>query len=266
MSKNIAIVSTVVNFGLYNKTAGLFPMDIPKYVIDGRNGMHGMDSLLYMYKRLKGKNIDWLIMADEDVIFIDAELVHNCIAKMEAENLTVCGVRDGGVIPHRKYNPHVINTFFSIINFKEVEAIWNEKEILKSQNTIDNEFKDDLSGLSGVYDVSSLFEPYYRFYFWLRRNNKKFLFLNATVPFEGDDITNLVTDNEGNHLLYHTWYARSYDVSEKHTNRIDTILKRTGVDPLEFTAPTLYKDTMYGPKKAVFKSLRKAWNKLNSLI
>jgi len=266
MNKNIAILSTVVNFGLYNKTAGLFPKGIPKYVIDGRNGMHGMDSLLYMHKILKGKGIEWLIMADEDVIFIDPELVHNCIAKMEAEGITVCGVRDGGVIPHRKYNPNVINTFFSIINFKEIEGIWDEKEIMSNQYTIGDEFNDDLSLIKGEYDKESTFEPYYRFYLWLRRKGKRFLFLEATVPFEEDQITNLVKDYQGNNMLYHTWYARSYDVSDKHTKRIDEILKKSLAVPELFTAPTLYKDKIYGPKKAVNKSFRKVWTKLKSLI
>ena len=69
MHNNIAILSTVVNFDLYQKSSPLFPKGIPKYVIDGRNGMHAMDSIRYMFKKLKDQNIDWLIMADEDVFF-----------------------------------------------------------------------------------------------------------------------------------------------------------------------------------------------------
>ena len=132
MHNNIAILSTVVNFDLYQKSSPLFPKGIPKYVIDGRNGMHAMDSIRYMFKKLKDQNIDWLIMADEDVFFIDSNLVFSLIEKMEASNYSVCGVRDGGIIPHRIQNPYAINTFFSILNFKEISALWNEKEVLNT--------------------------------------------------------------------------------------------------------------------------------------
>lgn len=249
MPKNIAMLSTVANFDLYAKSAKLFPKGIPKYVIDGRNGMHAMDSIRYMFRKLKDQNIDWLIMADEDVLFIDASLVFSLIDRMERENYTVCGVRDGGLIPHRIQNPFVINTFFSIINFREILAIWDEKEILKQQHTFDGEFKDDLSALQGDYNPTSIFEPYYCFYFWLRRKGKKFLFLEATVPFENDPITNLVKDDLGNEMLYHTWYARAYGDNEKHTKRIDAILNRFPVEENTVVEPIIFKDPTYAFRK-----------------
>jgi len=49
----IALLSTVINFDLYAKSASYFPKEIPKYIIDGRNGMHGIHSILYMMKKLK---------------------------------------------------------------------------------------------------------------------------------------------------------------------------------------------------------------------
>jgi hypothetical protein len=45
----------------------VFSKEIPHYIIDGTNGMHGIH-IKYMMKRLKGKGIDWLIMADEDFL------------------------------------------------------------------------------------------------------------------------------------------------------------------------------------------------------
>ncbi|MFN9111685.1 MAG: hypothetical protein ACK5XN_16605, partial [Bacteroidota bacterium] len=192
MRKNIAIISTVVNFDLYQKSSPLFPSDLPKYVIDGRNGMHAMDSICYLFKKLRNKKIDWLIMADEDVLFIDAPAVFALIEKMEREDYTVCGVRDGGVIPHRVQNPYGINTFFSVINFAVINSLWNEREVLRHQYISQDEFDDDLSALKGDFSKESLFEPYYCFYFWLRRKGKKFHYLDETVPFEDDAITNLV--------------------------------------------------------------------------
>jgi hypothetical protein len=265
MDKNIAIVSTVANFDLYRKSALLFPK-VAKYVIDGRNGMHSIDTIVYMFKKLKDKNIDWLIMADEDVLFIDADLVYGLIDKMEKDEITVCGVRDGGLIPHRIQNPHAINTFFSILNFKEIAAMWNEKEMLQNQYTIDNEFDDDLSDLPSEYNVKSIFEPYYCFYFWLRRKGKKILFLDAKMPFEDDQIANLVKDHLGNDLLYHTWYARAYGVSEKHTKRIDRIFDKVKFNESEWVAPTIFKHPTYAFKKQLKKQLVRVFNKIKSMF
>ncbi len=69
----IAIVTTVANRKLYAKTASLFPKGIDKYVIDGTNGMYGLDSIDYMFRKLKNQNYDWIIMADEDVFFYEAD-------------------------------------------------------------------------------------------------------------------------------------------------------------------------------------------------
>ncbi|WP_262710848.1 hypothetical protein [Flavobacterium franklandianum] len=39
MNSNIAILTTVINHELYQKSSQLFPQNIQKYVIDGTNGM-----------------------------------------------------------------------------------------------------------------------------------------------------------------------------------------------------------------------------------
>lgn len=265
MSKNIAILSTVVNFDLYRKSALLFP-DVPKYVIDGRNGMHSIDTIVYMFKKLRNHNIDWLIMADEDVLFIDRDLVFGLIDKMVQEQITVCGVRDGGVIPHRTQNPYAINTFFSILNFKEVLSIWDANEVLKNQYVKDGEFKDDLSELPFDYNTESTFEPYYCFYFWLRRKGKKILFLDAEVPFKDDSIANLVKDSQGKELLYHTWYARAYGNSEKHTQRIDSIFDQVSFDHAKWTEPVVFKDPTFALRKQIRKQSARVLNKIKSLM
>lgn len=245
-TSSIAILTTVANFDLYAKSATLFPKDIQRYVIDGTNGMHGIHSIKYLMKKLKGKGIDWLIMADEDVFFSDANLVFNIIDEMKANQITVCGVRDGGIIAHRNRNPFLINTFFSILNFKELETIWNEKEMLKNQFTVPNEFLDDLTTLPFNYDKTSLYEPYYCFYLWLRRKGKEFLFLDAVM--DEDEISNKVFYNN-REILCHSWFARSYGENEKHTKRINYILQKMYL--LELPKNTsLFKTIFY--KKSTF--------------
>jgi len=259
---NIAILTTVANFELYNITSKLFPENCQKYVIDGRNGMHGISSIYYMFEKLKDENIDWLIMADEDVVFKDSEIVFNVIDKMKVENFTVAGVRDGGVVRHRTFNPTMINTFFSIINFKEILKIWNKEDVKKNQYINENEFLVDASTLKYEFDVNSLYEPYYCFYLWLKRSGKQFLYLDAKM--HEDSIANSVQFN-GNTLLYHTWHARSYGKNKKHTKRIDVILNENktainkGTNNQEYI---LFKAPFFATKQKINKFIKKVKRKL----
>lgn len=260
--QSIAIITTVANFELYKISSKHFPEGIRKYVINGTNGMYGIDSIIYMFKKLKNKGIEWLIMADEDVIFLEANSVFKIIEKMKSGTITVAGVRDGGVIAHRARNPYVINTFFSVINLKEVMKIWNKEEVLENQFTRENEFSDDLSKLTSDYDTMSTYEPYYCFYLWLRRMGKKFLFLYASIG--EDTITNLVYF-EGKPILKHTWYARAYGENPKHTARIDKVINSTSLDNREPNdiAPIVFNHKNYALSKRIkakVKSLIKKFN------
>jgi len=260
-NSKIAILSTVINFDLYSKSSQFFPQNIQKYVIDGRNGMHALHSIFYMMKKLRNKNIEWLIMADEDVLFQDTKIIFDLIDKMKSEDYMICGIRDGGIISHRIYNPNLINTFFSIINFKELERIWNKKEIVKNHYILNNEFDDDLTNLKGNYDINSLYEPYYCFYLWLRRKNKRFLFLDAKM--NEDQITNSVIYN-GEVILYHTWYARSYGISEKHTKRINILFDMLNFQDNKISQPIIFKDNTFFLIQKIKKNYRRVIKKLKN--
>ncbi len=264
MFKNkIAILTTVANFELYEKTSNLFPDGIRSYVIDGRNGMHALHSIFYMFKKLKKEEIDWLIMADEDVIFKNPQAVFGLIEFMEENDYSVSGVRDGGAIKHRNNNPYAINTFFSILNFKKVSKLFNASEIIGNQYINKGEFEDDLNQLVYGFDQKSLYEPYYCFYFWLRRKGEKILFLNSKmIEEENEQISNEVFDPNGNSLLIHTWYARSYGKNEKHTARIDKILKQISFAP-NTRKPIIFKDPLFFIKVQISKTVKKIKMKLS---
>lgn len=258
----IALLSTVINFELYEKSAPLFPQGIQKYIIDGRNGMHGIHSLHYLFQKLKGKGIEWLIMADEDVLFTQPDAVFSLIETMEKQNYSVCGVRDGGVIAHRNYNPYAINTFFSVLNFKAIEKIYHKATIQNNQFCRAGEFSDDLSQLPYAYDAESTFEQYYCFYFWLRRQGHRFLFLESTT--EPDGIANSVYVN-GEKILTHTWYARSYGINTKHTDRINAFLKEVPEHKSQpMDSPIIFKKGTFAMEQRCKKLLAKIRHKLKS--
>ncbi|TBX69247.1 hypothetical protein EZL74_07690 [Flavobacterium silvisoli] len=262
----IAIITTLINKDLYQKSAQLFPKGIQKYVIEGSKGMFALDSICYMMKKLKGKGIEWLIMADEDVLFMNPDGVYDIIDYLQTNDFIVCGVRDGGQIKTRKQSPFAINTFFSVVNFKKLEQLWDSSAVHKNQYILPNEFQEDLAALKEEYDVMSLYEPYYCFYFWLRRKGEKIFFLNATEPFEDDGLTTMVFDTSGKELLYHTWYARSYGENEKHTQRIDKVFDLIKFDDTKNPEYIYFYDKLFYFKKYWRKNRIRVKMKLELLL
>jgi hypothetical protein len=261
----IAILSTVINWELYRKSSQYFPAGIKRYVIDGSDGMFGLDSIFYMMKKFEYLDFDWLIMADEDVLFLNPNGIYETINHMNENNFMVCGIRDGGVIPNRTYSPYLINTFFSIINLKKLKSIWNKNEIIKNNYISDSEFGENLSILPEKFDVKSLYEPYYCFYFWLRRKGESILFLDSEAPFE-DRITTLVFTPKKHKFIYHTWYARSYGSNEKHTKRIDTVFELLSFDDSKYEEPIIWKDEFFFVKRFLRKQKRKVIMKLEKFL
>lgn len=257
----IAILTTVNNFKLYNKSAALYPADIQSYVIDGRNGMFGIHSLIFMMKKFKNKDIEWLILMDEDALFINSDLIFPLINEMKNNNYLIAGVRDGGVLPERSGNPHAMNPFFSVIDLQKLKILWNKNQMLSNHYINDNEFDDDLSELVYPYDIKSMSEPYYCFYFWLKRLNQKFLYLNVTLPFKDDRITNTVQDMNGNAILYHTWFSREYGgYKQWHTDRIDAIFKLFDQNGMLAMKPIIFKDLFF-PLKDRLRKFKKNFKK-----
>jgi hypothetical protein len=223
---NIGIITTVNNFDLYNRTVAFFPECYKIFVIDGSDGLFGLNSFKFMFKKLKKQNLKWLVLVDEDVVFVNPDSVLNIVKLLEENNEDVCGVRDGGILSWRDKNPNLINPFFCILNLEKIYTIYDEQEFLRHQYILKDEFDDDLSDLLFGYDKESLFESYYCFFLWLRRNDFKFKFLDARGnDFENDLETTTVFDTNNKVLLYHSWYARSYGYNKYHTARIERVIR-----------------------------------------
>jgi hypothetical protein len=229
-NNNIGLITTVSNISLYKETISFFPENINLFVIDGSDGLFGLNSIKLMFKKLKKHKIKWLIMADEDVVFVNPNNIFDIIGEMEEEDHDVCGVRDGGLLSWRDKNPYILNTFFCIFNLEKIKAFYSETEFLENQYIEEDEFDDDLSALKYPYNTKSLFEDYYCFFLWLRRKNLKFKFLQANGgDFENDLETTTVFGVNNEILLYHTWYARTYGFNTYHTNRIDRVIGKGNI-------------------------------------
>ncbi|TDN89156.1 hypothetical protein DET49_10772 [Salegentibacter sp. 24] len=251
----IAIVTTVNNWELYRKTSHSFPPEVIRYVIDGRNRFYGLKSLLFILKKLRTKNLTWLIMVDEDAVVSSAENLFALIHFMSVNNYTACGMRDGGEIKWRNFSPHSINTFCSILNLKDIYKIFDQNEILQNQFIRNNEFSWNLENLKYKnYRRNSLFEEYYCFFFWLLRKNKKIYYLKANNPYH-DETTALMNHNN-KVFLYHAWYSRFYGKDEKHTHRINKMIELGEANPIN-PSPLLLKNPAYKLRFLAYKYYRR---------
>lgn len=259
----IGIITTVSNWELYRKTLPYFPSDIKLFAIDGTKGFYGINSIRFFMKKLKKYNLNWLIMADEDVVFTNPENVFDLIDFMVENHYDIAGMRDGGVLKWRDKNPYLINTFFTVLNLKEIFPIYDEREMISNQYILENEFPDDDLRLPfNNYQVDSLFESYYCFFLWLLRKGKKIYYLNGSNPFPNE--TTLVLDHKGKELLYHSWYARMYNQDEYHTERINFILKKGKLNRT-YLKPIVFKNHQFHLNKFLRKHFGRIKNKLKTI-
>ncbi len=176
--RKIGIITTVCNWKLYNKTRHFFPKGIQIFAIDGRNSFYGINSMIFFMKKLKRSGLDWLIMADEDVVFTYPEKVFDLINYLDKNNYSVSGMSEGERFEKWNKHPYVINTFFGILHLKEIYKIYNEKEMLNNQYILENEFLEKEEWMPDYsHEINSLAESYYCFFLWLLRKGKKTKFL-----------------------------------------------------------------------------------------
>jgi hypothetical protein len=206
---------------LFDKVKQSFPF--PIYTVCGKYGLYGLDSIFLAFKKLKSKDIDYLIFIDEDCLVINSNSLEDILSHMEMNFMDVAGVRDGGMINHRLQNPYAINNHFIILNFNKIKKLWNENQIQNNQFITENEFGDDLSSLPFGYDKCSLFEHYYCMHFWLRRQGLKYLFLDSKM--HDDATSNIIIDMNGKEFLVHTWYSRRYKFDAIQRKRIDEVIE-----------------------------------------
>lgn len=260
----IAIVTTVFSRKMYAKTASLFPKGIDKYVIDGTNGMYGLDSIDFMFRKFKNKKYDWIIMVDEDVFFYKSDLIFDVIKKMMENDCSICGVRDGGVIKHRFHNPEAVNTFFSIINFSALKEKYNLKKIKFFQKYTPELYQNkDYSQLPYCFDIKSLKEPYYCFYFWAHHNNYKFLYLDSINPVGNDEVGSIILSPSGEKIALHSWYARAYGIFEDQTTRLNGFIEEFDIKntTIDWNEVILFNNYSFNWKKRLKIFLKSSTNR-----
>ena len=212
----IAVVVTVQNFKLFKKTKNSIPMGIDLFVIDGRYGFYALNALELVFSSDQIAKYDWIIMADEDVIFIDFDAILELIQHMKNNDHQLAGVSDGSALEFRKGDPTIPNLFFCVFNNSSIRLKFDLLDFHQYIKTKSN---------TGDQPSKVMNEPYYVFFKYLFYRDFRMMFLNAhnkVIP--GDYESTFVYNHINKIMLIHTWYARLYMKNQFHTTRIDNVV------------------------------------------
>jgi len=204
---------------LYNLSQSTINLPFERIRIENRSADGYLFDLLQF-------DADYIINIDEDAIIIDncklAELIKYCIF----ENIDVCGLPDGGVLPIRTHNPLVVNPFFNIFHIKKIRSDFS-LQVLETYRVHKKEFemKTPLHLIRSPY-IYDDYEPYYPFFVWLSQNYNV-LYLKGETHQDG--ISTILNDHHNQPFLIHTWYSRDYGKNGYHTRRINRIIQENNI-------------------------------------
>jgi hypothetical protein len=237
---NIKLVTNYQSEELYSKTKEFYKdFGFEMIGVDGSNHFYGFQFFNYMMTDPRF-DCDWIIYIDEDCIITDKEALLDLLNYQIENNIHCSGVPDGGVISHRFHNPISIIAFFAIINVGELRKKYTlaEANIMKYDHDLDKYIPHHIINTNRPYQekfsriiapgylpygvIYDNFEPTYKLFFWLLRNNYKIEYLNG-YDYPDDDFTTVVKNHKGVDFAYHTWFAREWR-TPYHRERIMKII------------------------------------------
>lgn len=186
---------------------------------------------------LNDNSIDLLCYIDVDCFVTDIPNMISLINYIKNSEYGICGMPDGGEISHRNSNPNYPNLFFVIFDLTKLRKVY-KKDTIRDENidkhintqaikTITKDYprinivkNDKMTPFSVLQGYN---EPYYSFFAYFLNKGIKFAKLKGddAPEVDGDGATTKLYDFNNNIIAYHTWFARSYQIEQYHTNRID---------------------------------------------
>ena len=184
----------------------------PTYILKGTRSDEYLEDIVTLPH-------DYVVSVDEDAFLFNTDGFLELMQFIATNDIDVCGMRDGGAVP-RGGHPLVINPFFLVLNTKKIRLFFDKKLI--SNNTDLSKFDtlltpEIIKTFNGNnYNLRSIEEPYYHFFFYLLDINVKFHYLDyfvwnndPGVIWDGELVkiaTMLKTNNNASFLL-HCWLS-----------------------------------------------------------
>ncbi len=157
----------------------------------------------------------YTVLVDEDCFILDSAQLDSMIEYLnENQDISLLGTPDGGTF-HRHYNPFACNTFFlivrnSIVRGVSAEPNWRE---LTFEDLAPPADRAHLAQLDASRLNTNLHEPYYPFFWWVRKSGGRTCFV---LPSVGADTLGSVIHwrNAPRPLLIHMWWLRQWFVND----------------------------------------------------
>ena len=214
---NVRIYTRSMSDQLYWKAASFMPDEsvIP------RTRVLGSTALGFLLDAIADPSADIVVSIDEDAYLTDPDRLFALIDRVRSDGVALCGMPDGGVCPHRYFNPRSINPFFAIINSAMIRESIASREFegqdVESTGLLDGHPRNLLRHR---YQLGE-HEPFDQLLVWIAENYPT-LYLDASEHADG--LTTVLQDPDSNPFLLHTWFTREYMRDPFHTRRINAII------------------------------------------
>jgi hypothetical protein len=207
---NIKIITDVLNEDLYSYSRHFYE-DTPyeKIKVSSRLPLFNFEFLNHVILNKEYSKIDYGIFIDEDCFIVNKLALIDLVNYVVNNDIDCIGMPDGGVCSYRLFNPICINIFFCILNLSKIREKFSQEEVLKTQ------FEENLKSFMPLHLMKLEFnytldtEEYYKFFFWMLKNNFNVQYLDA-IMFPAHSPTTILKNHEGIDFAYHTWEARCW--------------------------------------------------------
>lgn len=223
-TNNVGIICNSQFKDLYEHSLSFYKdLKFDKIRVDGSNKFYTINFLLHLIEKYE---YDWVILIDEDCFITNIDAMLDLLNHQIKNNIDFSGPPDGGVITHRFHNPVSINTFFTILNLKKIKSKYNRNSIMSTvyEESLKKYTPSNLlkRGLEFKYDN---YEPYYRLFFWMLKNNMKPLYLDVrNYNQRGDNLSTVLKNHNGIEFAYHSWMSRKW-ADDNQKGRILNLIK-----------------------------------------
>jgi hypothetical protein len=214
-ARRVKVFTRSINDELYAVSSSLVPPGWP------RERVLGTTPMSYLEHVVADRSADVAVNVDEDAYVTDPAALEELVAFALDRGFANVGVPDGGMVPHRDFNPVTTNPFFNIFDLVQLRSL-HKPGIYVDAPTDGPEAAALVPGnlRSDRYRMGE-HESYDPFFSWIAAN---FTVLYLQTREHPDGISTVVLDHLGRPFLTHTWYAREYLRDPAQTRRIDRVI------------------------------------------
>ena len=213
--RRIKVFTRSINDELYRVASSLFPPEWPAERVIGAT------ALGYLEGVLTDSSVDMAVNIDEDAFVTDPEALRRLVCHVREMGYANAGVSDGGMIPHRDFNPVTTNPFFNVFDVSQVRARLTPGVFVGAPLEGPEAERLLPANIRTTAYRFGYHESYDELFSWMAATFKT---LYLEVGEHDDGTSTVVLNHLGEPFLVHSWYAREYLRDPVQTRRINAVI------------------------------------------